>query len=58
MFLDFKSEVESLLHSALDKCGFKVEEGVNSLSLESSPHSDLASSVGFRLAPVLRRSPA
>ncbi|VVB64052.1 Arginine--tRNA ligase [uncultured archaeon] len=58
MFLDFKSEVESLLHSALDKCGFKVEEGVNSLSLESSPHSDLASSVGFRLAPVLKRSPA
>ena len=57
MFLDFKSEVESLLHSALDKCGFKVEEGVNSLSLESSPHADLASSVAFRLAPVLKRSP-
>lgn len=58
MFLDFKSEVESLLQGALDKCGFKVEEVVNSLSLESSPHSDLASSVGFRLAPVLKRSPA
>ncbi|HWQ20512.1 MAG TPA: arginine--tRNA ligase [Methanotrichaceae archaeon] len=57
MLLDFRNEVESLLRSALDKCGFKLEEGVNSLSLESSPHSDLASSVAFRLAPVLRKSP-
>jgi len=57
MLLDFRSEVESLLRSALDKCGYKIEEGVNSLSLESSPHSDLASSVAFRLAPVLRKSP-
>jgi arginyl-tRNA synthetase len=58
MFLDFKGEVESLLHRALDMCGFKVEEGVNSLSLESSPHADLASSVSFRLAPLIRRNPA
>jgi arginyl-tRNA synthetase len=58
MFLDFKREVESLLRGALDKCGFQVKEGVNSLSLESSPHSDLASSVSFRLAPAQKRSPA
>ena len=58
MFLDFKGEVESLLHRALDMCGFKVEEGVNGLSLESSPHADLASSVSFRLAPLSRRNPA
>jgi len=58
MFLDFKGEVESLLHRALDMCGFKVEEGINSLSLESSPHADLASSVSFRLAPLIRLNPA
>ncbi len=58
MFLDFMSEVESLLMAALERCGFKVEEGVNNLALESSPHSDLASSVSFRLAPVLKRKPA
>jgi arginyl-tRNA synthetase len=57
MFLDFKSEVESLLHIALDKCDFQVDEGVNSLSLESSSHADLASSVAFRLAPAQKRSP-
>ncbi len=58
MFLDFMSEVESLLQAALERCGFKVDEGVNNLALESSPHSDLASSVSFRLAPVLKRKPA
>lgn len=58
MFLDFMSEVESLLEAALERCGFKVEQGVNNLALESSPHSDLASSVSFRLAPVLKKKPA
>ena len=57
MFLDFMSEVEGLLHAALGSCGFKVEEGVNNLGLELSPHADLASSVAFRLAPVLKKSP-
>ncbi|MDD2755296.1 MAG: arginine--tRNA ligase [Methanothrix sp.] len=57
MFLDFMSEVEGLLHAALERCGYKVEEGVNNLGLELSPHSDLASSVAFRLAPVLKKSP-
>ncbi|MDD4446644.1 MAG: arginine--tRNA ligase [Methanothrix sp.] len=51
------SEVEGLLHAALERCGYKVEEGVNNLGLELSPHSDLASSVAFRLAPVLKKSP-
>lgn len=58
MFLDFMSEVESLLETALERCGFKVEQGVNNLALESSPHSDLASSVSFRLAPMLKKKPA
>jgi arginyl-tRNA synthetase len=58
MFLDFKEEVESLLRGALDCLGHKIEEGVNSLSLETSPRSDLASSVSFRLAPILKKSPA
>ncbi|NTV83342.1 MAG: hypothetical protein HGA23_03450, partial [Bacteroidales bacterium] len=43
--------------AALDRCGFKVDEGVNSLGMDISPHADLASSVAFRLAPVLKKSP-
>ena len=57
MFLDFISEVEGLLTDALDRCGYKVEEGVNNLGLDLCPHADLASSVAFRLAPVLKKSP-
>jgi arginyl-tRNA synthetase len=57
MFLDFMSEVEALLWSALERCGYKLDEGVNSLGLDMSPHADLASSVAFRLAPVLKNSP-
>jgi arginyl-tRNA synthetase len=57
MFLDFMSEVEGLLHAALERCGYKLEEGVNNLGLELSPHADLASSVAFRLAPLLKKSP-
>jgi len=62
MFLDFWRDVESLLRDALDRCGFelpladsKVKE--NELALELTPHADLASTISFRLAPVLRRSP-
>jgi len=59
MFLDFMSEVESLLNDAIKRCGFQVPEGeVNKLALDISPHADLASSVSFRLAPSLRKSPA
>ncbi|OPY50212.1 MAG: Arginine--tRNA ligase [Methanosaeta sp. PtaU1.Bin060] len=58
MFLDFMSEVEGLLTAALDRCGLKVDEGVNHLALEFSPHADIASSVSFRLAPLLKKSPA
>jgi arginyl-tRNA synthetase len=57
MFLDFISEVEGLLTGALDRCGYKVDEGVNNLGLDLCPHADLASSVAFRLAPVLKKSP-
>ncbi|HON36434.1 MAG TPA: arginine--tRNA ligase [Methanothrix sp.] len=52
------SEVEGLLKGALDRCGFNVEEGINSLGLDLCPQADLASSVAFRLAPVLKKSPA
>jgi len=45
------------LHAALGSCGYKVEEGVNNLGLELSPHADLASSVAFRLAPLQKKSP-
>ncbi|MFZ3149869.1 MAG: arginine--tRNA ligase [Methanothrix sp.] len=51
------SEVEGLLHAALVSCGYKVEQGVNNLGLDVSPHADLASSVAFRLAPILKKSP-
>ena len=57
MFLDFMSEVEGLLREALERCGFKLEDGVNNLGLDVSPHADLASSVAFRLAPTLKKSP-
>ena len=45
------------MHAALGSCGYKVEEGVNNLGLELSPHADLASSVAFRLAPLQKKSP-
>jgi arginyl-tRNA synthetase len=57
MFLDFMGEVEALLQEALRSCGWEVEDGPNSLALEISPHADLASSLSFRLAPSLKRSP-
>ena len=58
MFLDFMSEVEALLKSALERCGCNLEDGANPLGLDISPHADLASSVAFRLAPSLKKSPA
>ena len=58
MFLDFMSEVEALLKSALERCSCNLEDGANPLGLDISPHADLASSVAFRLAPVLKKSPA
>lgn len=63
MFLDFWRDVESLLRDAMDRCGFLLPEtegkvNGNDLMLETSPHADLASTVSFRLAPVLKRKPA
>lgn len=58
MFLDFMSEVEALLKVALERCGCNLEDGANPLGLDISPHADLASSVAFRLAPSLKKSPA
>lgn len=57
MFLDFMNEVKGLIRDALEHCGLKVEDGVSDLSLEISPHADLASSVAFRLATAQRKSP-
>ena len=62
MFLDFWRDVEALLRDALDRCGFLLPEtggkvSGNDLMLETSPHADLASTVSFRLAPVLKRKP-
>ncbi|CAG0987694.1 MAG: arginine--tRNA ligase [Candidatus Methanoperedens sp.] len=53
MFLKFKDEVSSILSSAVEKAGFEAED----LALTESAHSDLASSVGFKLAPKYKKSP-
>jgi arginyl-tRNA synthetase len=58
MFLDFINEVEASLTEALNSCGFKPEEGMNSLAINLTPHADLASSVALRLSPALRMKPA
>jgi arginyl-tRNA synthetase len=63
MFLDFWRDIESLLSEALESCGFELpEEGAlnekEDLALETTPHADLASTISFRLAPLLKRSPA
>ena len=51
------------MRDAMDRCGFLLPEtegkvNGNDLMLETSPHADLASTVSFRLAPVLKRKPA
>jgi arginyl-tRNA synthetase len=63
MFLDFWRDVESLLRDAMDRCGFLLPEteakiNGNELLLETSPHADLASTISFRLAPLLKKNPA
>jgi len=63
MFLDFWRDVESLLRDAMDRCGFMLPEteakiNGNDLLLETSPHADLASTISFRLAPLLKKNPA
>ncbi|MHC1630715.1 MAG: arginine--tRNA ligase [Methanotrichaceae archaeon] len=59
MFLDFQRDVESMLSDALDRCGFaSTENRANDLALETSPYADLASTISFKLAPLLKRSPA
>ncbi|MDD1742230.1 MAG: arginine--tRNA ligase, partial [Methanotrichaceae archaeon] len=52
------SEVEESLLSAIESCRFEIKECENNLALDLSPHADLASSIAFRLAPVLNRKPA
>ena len=63
MFLDFWRDVESLLSDALDRCGYVLPKNDgkvdgNELLLETSPHADLASTISFRLAPILKKNPA
>jgi arginyl-tRNA synthetase len=57
MFLEFISEVEESLLSAIESCRFEIKAGENNLALDLSPYADLASSIAFRLAPVLNRKP-
>jgi len=58
MFLDFMTDVESVLRRALSGCGFVIpENGTNELQLQISPHADISSSVAFRLAPLQKQSP-
>jgi arginyl-tRNA synthetase len=53
MFLKFKEEVSSILSNAVANAGFETDD----LALAESPHSDLASSVGFKLASKYKQSP-
>ena len=53
MFLKFKDEVSSILSTAIAKSGFETDD----LALAESPHADLASSVGFKLASKYKQSP-
>jgi arginyl-tRNA synthetase len=53
MFLKFKRTVESTLKSALDAAGYSIDD----LYIEESAHSDLASSLSFRLASEYKQSP-
>lgn len=51
------------MRDAMDRCGFVLPEtdakiNGNDLLLETSPHADLASTVSFRLAPLLKKNPA
>jgi len=62
MFLDFRRDVETLLKNALDRCEFELPEmdkdnSKSNLALEITPRADLASTISFRLAPLLKRSP-
>ncbi len=54
MFLKFKHVVESALKSALDTTGYSIDD----FYIEESAHSDLASSLSFRLASKYKQSPA
>jgi arginyl-tRNA synthetase len=53
MFIEFKSEVESVLHAAFKKAGFGTAE----IPLEESEHADLATSAAFRLASLHKKNP-
>ena len=53
MFIKFKQAVESTLKSALDTAGYSTDN----LYIEESAHSDLASSLSFRLASEYKQSP-
>jgi len=57
MFLDFMNEVQSLLYEAAKVCGWDQIPPDGFGMLEISPHADLASSITFRLAPQLSKSP-
>ena len=52
MFLSFRDEVESCLKNALKAAGIEADA-----ELEESDHADLASSVSFKLASKLKKSP-
>lgn len=53
MFIQFKNEVETVIKTALEEAGFKLEN----IPLEESEHADLATSAAFRLASTYRRDP-
>lgn len=55
MFLELKSQAESILKDAIRKAGFEIED--SELYFETSSHADLASRAAFRLASLYKQNP-
>ena len=55
MFLELKTQAESILKDAIRKAGFEIED--SELYFETSSHADLASRAAFRLASLYKQNP-
>ncbi len=53
LFLELKKQVESILNDAVVSLGYEID----SLYVEASQHSDVASNIAFRLASKYRQNP-
>ena len=58
MFLEFKNQVEVLIKNAIKDAIKSHSCEIEDLNLEPSIHSDIATNVAFRLAPILKKNPS